>query len=1173
MPRSSDTRCLHCNGKIPLLQRLKNSQFCSTAHEQTYRTEQQELAVERLHQTHDSLQAYKPPEDVESILGPLSIPPAPTPSVRNTIGGIANAGAEESEPSRKPPMPAQEKEAYNPDEPADFRPSWEKLSGETMYTEEERQAPPRPQSQPDASSSPTGGDEISELDQFLRDTEALDKFSSKDLDLDDLSPENLNQPLKPDPSAARYFMPQPKRPEPEPVKNDFTESLLDRLGVNEEDAPLQTPPPPVEEPTSGSPLDRLMDAAPEPVNAKPDAAEPEEPALFRETGPESSRMAELVSQAKPEGPYGVLAPATPTQVDAEPEAFVVDADRQGPSAPAETLLGDVTLNAPDSAFAAQLPLVSDAQSLEAPASRGPAARAPQSAELELEASAAHPAGPCPVDLEAVRPEVLSAAYLEQLTQPAAPEPVEEPVIEDVQEDPQEETAEKVAEVAIPENAAEEISEPEISEEEIAEPAVVASEVVESDEPIVVEPELVEPEVAEPEVLVGSMVTETLAEDVVAVEEVAAAEEVAEEVVAPVAESETVEASPEPVVAASAPPPTPEPEKPVSGVWISADLFGSSKSRVEKVATEQSEVAEQADVTETSDEAAELKAEADSKGAEEASVPAEPVATEPVAAAPEVESEAESTIDEAEPVLAAEETQAADAVSEPVEASKSEQPEQIAAEFASEDTTVEEAEEISKVEEIEALDPSMAALAALLGAEPRDSEPSRSGDTDEAEPVSFEPDAGLPKLDVEPEAVPVPSTEEEEPEPAWASTLPLPRPSAVPALRGKRGATEVDPLETEELLIWADLEMTPAVSTQRDLWRLNESLCALDVQLAAPKPAGPKTPMPAPLTGTILFPKVRLEPEPFKSPTSGGMDQMMGPPPRKPGGGSGANRKKRKSVGPGGMLGGVKGFWNHAPRDLKILLLVIPVLLALVFHPSLPKISVAAPDTSSGVPADVKSWFDDSWTEVRAAIAARAGVALEEDFRQGLDQWISRGGATTHWSFDPTGFVQPGPLALYAPSMNLVDYQMQFLGMIDKGALSWVVRAKDFRNYYVVKLVERQSGALPIIFVTRYAVIDGVAMDRVDTRVPIDARADTLYRVRMDVQGDDFTLAVQDQVVDTWEEPRLNRGGIGFFTGRGEESRVRWVQLTHQYDTLGRLCAYLAPYNPSPAAGGEVAGSY
>jgi hypothetical protein len=63
-----------------------------------------------------------------------------------------------------------------------------------------------------------------------------------------------------------------------------------------------------------------------------------------------------------------------------------------------------------------------------------------------------------------------------------------------------------------------------------------------------------------------------------------------------------------------------------------------------------------------------------------------------------------------------------------------------------------------------------------------------------------------------------------------------------------------------------------------------------------------------------------------------------------------------------------------------------------------------------------------------------------------------------------------------------------------------------------------------------------------------------------VHGDTYLLALQGEIVDNWSEPRLTHGGIGFFAPRGEESRLRWVQVTHQYDMLGRLCAYLAPYN-------------
>ncbi|MGD1091578.1 MAG: hypothetical protein ABSB35_06235 [Bryobacteraceae bacterium] len=261
------------------------------------------------------------------------------------------------------------------------------------------------------------------------------------------------------------------------------------------------------------------------------------------------------------------------------------------------------------------------------------------------------------------------------------------------------------------------------------------------------------------------------------------------------------------------------------------------------------------------------------------------------------------------------------------------------------------------------------------------------------------------------------------------------------------------------------------------------------------------------------------------------------------------------------------FLRNAPRDLKMLVFAIPVLLGLALHPSLPKVSVSAPASTAGIEKNVQQAVSTELVTFRRSMLDRAAVALDEDFRSGLDDWVSRNDATAEWSFDATGFVQPGPLALYRPSLGLTDYQLQFLGMIDKKALSWVVRAADFQNYYVVKLVVNKPGPLPIIGVTRYAVINGKPDSRVDSIAPVDARSDMLYRVRLDVNGDTFVLVVQGQVIDSWSEPRLQHGGVGFFSARDESSRVRWVQVTHQYDMLGRLCAYLAPYNNTSSNGG------
>src|ERR1700691_1829061 len=69
MSWSYDMRCLYCDGKLPLYRKITHGQFCSSVHRKAYWQEQERLAVERLHQTHTSMKAYRPPASVESILG------------------------------------------------------------------------------------------------------------------------------------------------------------------------------------------------------------------------------------------------------------------------------------------------------------------------------------------------------------------------------------------------------------------------------------------------------------------------------------------------------------------------------------------------------------------------------------------------------------------------------------------------------------------------------------------------------------------------------------------------------------------------------------------------------------------------------------------------------------------------------------------------------------------------------------------------------------------------------------------------------------------------------------------------------------------------------------------------------------------------------------------------
>src|SRR5579883_2486165 len=80
MSWSDDIRCLYCDGRLPLYRKITNGQFCSAAHRKAYWQEQERLAVERLHQTHDTLRAFRPAPgvEVEAIIGavPEAVPEA-----------------------------------------------------------------------------------------------------------------------------------------------------------------------------------------------------------------------------------------------------------------------------------------------------------------------------------------------------------------------------------------------------------------------------------------------------------------------------------------------------------------------------------------------------------------------------------------------------------------------------------------------------------------------------------------------------------------------------------------------------------------------------------------------------------------------------------------------------------------------------------------------------------------------------------------------------------------------------------------------------------------------------------------------------------------------------------------------------------------------------------------
>jgi hypothetical protein len=140
--------------------------------------------------------------------------------------------------------------------------------------------------------------------------------------------------------------------------------------------------------------------------------------------------------------------------------------------------------------------------------------------------------------------------------------------------------------------------------------------------------------------------------------------------------------------------------------------------------------------------------------------------------------------------------------------------------------------------------------------------------------------------------------------------------------------------------------------------------------------------------------------------------------------------------------------------------------------------------------------------------------------------------------------------------GLTDYRLEFLAQIDEKAVAWVFRATDARNYYVCKLLEAKHGTGSAYSIVRYAVIAGRERLRMQLPLPVVATGKSMFRVRQEIRGDQFTTYLDGQVIDTWSDSSLTSGGFGFFADPGETAYIRWVNVAYQDDALGRLCAYL-----------------
>ncbi len=236
-------------------------------------------------------------------------------------------------------------------------------------------------------------------------------------------------------------------------------------------------------------------------------------------------------------------------------------------------------------------------------------------------------------------------------------------------------------------------------------------------------------------------------------------------------------------------------------------------------------------------------------------------------------------------------------------------------------------------------------------------------------------------------------------------------------------------------------------------------------------------------------------------------------------------------------------WSAAPRYARRIAVLVPVgIVALLLASRI----------------DLYGSTRGARNAVMSRISRRAAINIQDDFRSGLSQWTGSPGWADSWSYDGTGFARPGHMALLSGSLPIADYRLEFLGQIEKKAMAWVFRAADAHNYYATKLVETNPGPAAKYFIVRYAVIGGRERLRIQLPLPVTGRAKTMFHVREEVRGTQFTTYLDGRLVDTWSDSSLARGGVGLFADPGETAYIRWVDVAYQDDPLGRLCSYLAP---------------
>ena len=253
---------------------------------------------------------------------------------------------------------------------------------------------------------------------------------------------------------------------------------------------------------------------------------------------------------------------------------------------------------------------------------------------------------------------------------------------------------------------------------------------------------------------------------------------------------------------------------------------------------------------------------------------------------------------------------------------------------------------------------------------------------------------------------------------------------------------------------------------------------------------------------------------------------------------------------GAVSARVQPWWRLPSTLWRVGLAMLPIIAAAAYTSFTKPVPGASPRprTLLASPLD----------QVRDSIRSRAAVDLTEDFRDGLGSWTSRANVRKSWAQDSKGFVRPGVLALYRPTLGLKNYSFEIVTQLEQKALGAAYRVQDWDHYYAVRLRLAKPNPGARIEIVRYSVVDGREIGGVARSLPVQLNTISAHHVRLEAHESEFALFWDGKLVDEWSDGRYPDGGVGLFSGNGERARVLWLEVSKQHDLLGRFCALLTP---------------